>query len=134
MDAPRPKEGTSLYQVYHLELRYVLKNSSRSQHTPTFPLKSLGTKIWLLPSSHQAILKDSNDGKGCSQFEGRRSFPSLRRLDTQQIRFLYLESKRYILTVAQVQRCANGATHYLHTCLHKASHRHYHTIFINLVL
>ena len=74
----------------------------------------------MLPRSRRAILKASNDGNGCSQFAGRRPFPSLRSLDTQGIRFLYLERERHILVVAQVQLCANGAINYLHTCLHKA--------------
>ena len=80
----------------------------------------LPTRISSLPSSCQAILKASNDGKGCSQFAGRRPFPSLRSLDTQRIRFLYLERQGHILVVAQVQPCADGAINYLHTCLHKA--------------
>ena len=66
------------------------------------------------------ILKASDDGKGCSQLAGRRPFPSFRSLDTQQIRFLYLERERHILVVAQVEPCANGAIISLHTCLHKA--------------
>ena len=41
----------------------------------------------MLPSSCQALLK-------ASKFAGRRPLPSLRRLDTQRIRFLYLERQR----------------------------------------
>ena len=58
----------------------------------------------MLPSSRNAMLKASNDGKGCSQFEGRRFFPSLGSLDTQRIRFLYLEGERYTLVVHKCHR------------------------------
>ena len=33
-----------------------------------------------------------------------------------------------------VQPCANSAKSFLHTCLHKAQHCHYHTIVLNAVL
>ena len=105
--------------------------SSTSERTPTFPLSSLGSRICSLSISRQAILKASNDGKACCQFEGRRSFPSLRSLYTLRIRFLYVESKGIYW---QLHKCNCVQTVQYTTCTHVCTKRNITIITLFLTI